>query len=159
MIVVSDTTPINYLILIDQIDLLKKLYGRLIVPESVFEEMQRSQTPEKVRQWIGGHPGWIEMRKTSLLNPVLDLGAGERDTILLAQELRADLILMDDRKGRQAAIKRGLAVSGTLAVLVTAAKSDLVDLPTAIRQLLQTSFRAPADLIQSLLDENYETKK
>ena len=89
----------------------------------------------------------------------MNLGAGERDAILLAQELGAELVLMDDRKGRQAAIKRGLAVSGTLAVLVTAARNDLIDLPTAIRQLLQTSFRAPADLIQSLLDEDYKTKK
>ena len=159
MIVVSDTTPINYLILIGQIDLLKKLYHRLIIPESVFEEMQRLQTPEKVRQWISEQPDWIEVRKASELNPVLDLGAGERDAILLAQELGADLILMDDRKGRQAAIRLGLAVSGTLAVLVTAARNDLIDLPTAIRQLLQTSFRAPADLIQSLLDEDYKTKK
>ena len=62
MIVVSDTTPINYLILIDQIGLLKKLYSRLIIPESVFEEMQRMQTPEKVRQWIGGLPDWVEVR-------------------------------------------------------------------------------------------------
>src|ERR1044072_2542168 len=156
MIVVSDTTPINYLILIDQINPLKDLYGRLILPEPVHAEMQRLETPEKVRQWIGSKPDWVEVRRTSISDPTLNLGAGERDAILVAQELGANLILMDDRKGRQAAIKRGLAVSGTLAVLVTAARHDLIDPPIVIRQLLQTSFRAPAKLIQSLLDEDQE---
>ncbi|MGA9771214.1 MAG: DUF3368 domain-containing protein [Blastocatellia bacterium] len=159
MIVVSDTTPINYLILIDQINLLKNLYEHVIIPEAVIEEMQRSQTPEKVRQWVSSQPDWIEVRQTNISDTTLNLGAGERAAILLAKELGADLILMDDRKGRQAALDRGLVVLGTLAVLVTAAKREMIDLPTALRQLLKTSFRAPADLIQSLLDENYETER
>ena len=92
MIVVSDTTPINYLILIDQIGLLKNLYGRLIIPQAAYEEMQRTVTPEKVRQWIGSQPDWVEVRQPSVADPTLNLGTGEREAILLAQELGADLI-------------------------------------------------------------------
>lgn len=51
MIVVSDTTPVNYLVLIDQVDLLKELYGLLVLPHAVHEEMRREQAPEKVRAW------------------------------------------------------------------------------------------------------------
>lgn len=56
MIVVSDTTPVNYLVLIDQIHLLKELYGRLFLPQAVHEEMQREGTPEKVLDWAARLP-------------------------------------------------------------------------------------------------------
>ncbi|MGH9899763.1 MAG: DUF3368 domain-containing protein, partial [Pyrinomonadaceae bacterium] len=71
----------------------------------------------------------------------------------------ADVLLLDDRKARQKAQRSGLTVTGTLGVLATASRRGLVDLPTAITRLQQTTFRAPMALIQSLLDQDRERKE
>ncbi len=151
MIVVSDTTPVNYLILIDQVHLLKELYGRLVLPRAAHEEMRREGAPEEVRAWTNQLPEWVEVREAASPDPGLKLGAGEREAIALAEELGADLLLIDDAKARREARRRGLPVTGTLAVLVAAAEHGLVDLPTAIAALRQTTFRAPAGLIAEIL--------
>jgi predicted nucleic acid-binding protein len=159
MIIVSDTTPLNYLILIDQVHILHELYESVLIPQSVSDEMQRAETPAEVRAWVTERPEWLEVRLAQITDPSLKLGAGESEAIALALELHADALLLDDRKARQEAQKRGLTVTGTLAVLATAARRDLVDLPTAIARLQKTTFRAPATLIQSLLDQDRERKE
>jgi predicted nucleic acid-binding protein len=151
VIVVSDTTPVNYLVLIDQIHLLRDLYGRLVLPRAVHEEMQREGAPEKVRAWAASLPVWAEVRAAASTDPALKLGAGEREALALAEELKADLLLVDDGKARREARRRGLAVTGTLGVLAAAAERGLVDLPEAIAALRQTTFRAPAALVEELL--------
>jgi predicted nucleic acid-binding protein len=65
--------------------------------------------------------------------------------------LRADALLMDERKGRREAIARGLTVTGTLNILETAAGQGLIDLPQAIKRLQRTSFRASPELIREIL--------
>lgn len=159
MIIVSDTTPINYLILIDQIHLLRDLYGQVVLPQAVFDEMQSASAPDKVRAWISNRPEWLELRTVSMPDSTLNLGAGEKEAITLAREMRADLLLMDDKKGRRAAQERGLTVIGTLAVLATAARRELVNLPAAIEHLKQTNFRAPSDLMKSLVDEEFTSDR
>lgn len=151
MIVVSDTTPVNYLVLIDQVHLLKELYGRLVLPRAVYEEMRREGTPEKVRAWAASLPEWAELRAAASTDLALKLGAGEREAIALAEELAADLLLIDDRKARREARRRGLSVTGTLAVLAAAAERGLVNLPEAIAALRQTTFRAPAELLAEIV--------
>ncbi len=158
MIVVADTTPVNYLILIDRIELLKQLYGRIILPQAVREEMRRVSTPEKVRKWVENLPSWVEVHTQGVPQMPLNLGHGEREVIALAVHLQADLVLMDDRKARLAAIERGLTVTGTLAILAAAARRGLEDLPAALDALQQTTFRAPASLIRSILD-SYRANK
>ena len=159
MIIVSDTTPLNYLILIDQAHVLHELYDSVIVPQSVFDEMQRAETPAEVRAWVAARPQWLEVRPVQATDPSLKLGAGEREAIALALEFHADAILLDDRKARREAERRGLTVTGTLAVLATAARRGLLDLPAAIALLQQTTFRAPSALIQSLLDQDCERRE
>lgn len=159
MIIVSDTTPLNYLILINQAHVLHELYDSVIIPQSVFDEMQRTETPAEVRAWVAARPEWLEVRAAQVLDPSLKLGAGESEAIALALELQADALLLDDKKARQEARRRGLKVTGTLAVLATAAGRGLVDLPTAIAQLQQTTFRAPKALVQSLMDQAREKKE
>ena len=61
MIVVADTTPINYLILIEEIDVLPKLYGRVIIPRAVSEELMRSRAPLNVQEWMKQPPDWLEV--------------------------------------------------------------------------------------------------
>lgn len=156
MIVVSDTTPVNYLLLIDRVHLLRDLYGRLVLPQAVHEEMGREGAPEKVRAWAAQLPEWAEVRAAASADQALKLGAGEREAIALAKEIGADLLLVDDRKARKEARGRGLSVTGTLAVLVAASERGLVDLPEAIAALRQTTFRAPAALVDELLGRERE---
>jgi predicted nucleic acid-binding protein len=61
MIVVSDTSPVCYLVLIDGIDLLQNLYGRVIIPQAVYKELTAVRSPVKVQAWIAQHPKWIEV--------------------------------------------------------------------------------------------------
>ena len=117
MIVISDTTPLNYLILLEHAHSLHELYGGVALPQAVSQELQRESTPEEVRAWIVNHPEWLEVHSVNAPDSTLNLGIGEREAITLAQQLQADLILLDDRKAWRVAQERGLAVISTLAVL------------------------------------------
>ena len=89
---------------------------------------------------------------TDLPTPALaDLGDGEREAILLCQELGADALLTDDTEAYDAARAKGIAVIRTRALLERAALQGLLDLPTAIVQLQATTFYAPAPVIHAML--------
>ena len=60
MIVVADTSPINYLVLIGHVEILPYFYGRILIPPTVWEELQDANTPDQVRTWIDQPPGWLE---------------------------------------------------------------------------------------------------
>ena len=83
--------------------------------------------------------------------PSEPLGRGELEAIALAQELKADALLIDDQDGRKEAIRRHLPVLGTLRVLADAAEVQLIDLPDAVARLRQTTFRASEELFQWML--------
>jgi len=140
-----------------QLGLLPTLYGRIVIPPVVLTvELPHPRSPAPVRAWaqnLRAVPEWVELRApTRLPEPdLLLLEAGERDTILLAQELHADLVLMDDKDGRQAAELRGLTVYGTIGVLIRAAEQDLVDLQVMFTQLLTTSFRIDERILRDAL--------
>jgi len=161
MIVIADTTPINYLVLIKQVNVLREMYGRVLVPQAVFAELQSTDTPDAVREWIAKSPDWLEVQRVNLTPDaaLTKLGAGEREAIALAQELQADAILMDERDGRQEAVRRNLRVIGTLRVLSDAAERGLLDLTKAFDDLQQTSFRASQELYQRFLDLDVERKR
>ena len=153
MIVVSDTTPLNYLILIEQIDLLPRLYGQVIVPTTVADELRHLVAPAPVRAWIGNPPNWLEIRDVDIAEEsgtLLD--AGELAALALAELLRANILLMDDRKGYEEAIRRNLRVVGTLGVLAEAADQQLIDLPQVLERLRQTNFFISPQVLQSLTD-------
>ena len=129
MIVVADTSPLNYLILIDEIKLLAALFGQVLVPQAVVRELAQEKTPLPVRQWITCPPPWLEVRTlVSAANPALmNLDAGEREAIQLALELRISTVLMDEADGREAAERLHLEVRGTLGILERAAKIGKID--------------------------------
>lgn len=153
MIVVSDTSPILYLLLIDQIELLPRLYNQVIIPQIVRAEMIATEAPPELRQWIGAPPAWLTVQAVTFEpDAVLQrLNPGEQAAIALAEQLKADLLLIDEKAGRQAAIQRGLKITGVLGILDEAATLDLIDLPGAIIRLQQTNFRVSPSLIQTLL--------
>lgn len=150
MIVVSDTSPLNYLILTGYVHLLEALYGRVVIPRAVWDELRSPGAPAEVREWVDAIPDWAEVREPvgPLAAPNLD--PGEREAISLALELRADLVLLDERRGRREAAGRGLAVTGTLGVLDAAARRGLIDLSEALTRLRRTSFRVRPNLLQEL---------
>ncbi len=87
------------------------------------------------------------------------LDSGERAAILLAESLRADLLLIDEREGATLAERRGLAVTGTLGLLDLAASRGLIDLRDAFARLQKTNFRYPPSLIEKILKEDEGRKK
>ncbi|MEK7833688.1 MAG: hypothetical protein AAB401_21555 [Acidobacteriota bacterium] len=112
-----------------------------------------------MKQWIGSPPAWLEILDASFIDPTIRLDLGETVAISLALEINADQILLDDKKAVKVALARGLGVAGTLNVLELAAIRGWIDLPMAIAKLQQTNFRAVAELIQKLLDEDAERKQ
>lgn len=154
MAVVSDTSPLCYLVLIDLIDLLPELYDQVIIPHAVLYELSVPQAPEPVQAWIAQPPVWLEVQPIENQPDVglIDLDLGEQEAIALAEQLGADLIIVDDRDARQMALQRGLNVIGLLGVLGVAAQRNLVNFSVAIERLQQTTFRVSPVLIESLLE-------
>ncbi|MGH9611417.1 MAG: DUF3368 domain-containing protein, partial [Bryobacteraceae bacterium] len=129
MIVVADTSPLNYLIWVECDRLFHDVYGLIVVPAGVMQELDHARAPSPVRAWLARLPGWVEVQRTvAAPDPGLsDLGLGEQEAIQLAEEQHADLLLIDERKGRQAAKRRGLRTTGTLGVLLAAGQLHLTD--------------------------------
>jgi predicted nucleic acid-binding protein len=101
MIVIADTSPINYLILIGEVEVLPARYGRVLVSPAVCNELQRVRASELVRTWIAQPLTWLEVRAPSRPPDaqLAHLDAGERDAILLAEELRANQLSIDEIVG------------------------------------------------------------
>lgn len=161
MIVVADTTPLNYLILIHQIEILPVLYGRVLIPQAVSAELQQPRTPAPVRAWIAQPPAWLEIRRTQqLVDSQLEaLDLGEQQALALAEEVQADVVILDDKEARQEAARRRFRVIGTLGLLEEAAKLGLLDFSATLTQLQQTTFRASAELIEWYLARDADRKK
>jgi predicted nucleic acid-binding protein len=101
MIVVADTSPLNYLVLLEIVDVLESLYDRLLMPRSVAGEWENANTPAAVRAWIAQPPAWCEIRPDPPSDPALRLlDPGERAAIALALSVHADRLLIDDLAGR-----------------------------------------------------------
>jgi len=150
-VVVSDTSPLHYLILCGAENILPKLFRQVLIPPTVFQEMQQTNTPPPVRQWAGALPEWVKVQAPKEVNLKLDVDAGELEAICLAQEIHAAAVLMDDRAGRNAAMQCGLAVVGTIGLLEQAAARGLIELPPALARLHQTNARLDPDLIRAAL--------
>lgn len=158
-LVIADTGPINYLILIGHIEILPGVFERVVLPGTVQTELSDPVAPPPVQRWIAAPPAWLEVIVTEGLAPVNDAGLhkGEAAAIALAASLQADLLLMDERRGVRAAERRGLRVTGTLGVLDLAAERGLLDFGQAIQLLEATTFRRPTALLEALLLKHRES--
>lgn len=128
IVVVADTSPLKYLIQIDCEHILPALYERVFVPATVVEELDHPRTVAAVRTWLTRVPSWLVVRDVaSAPDPgLVKLDPGERQAIQLAKQEHADLLLMDEKLGVRIAREQGLAVTGTLGVLLQAARRGLV---------------------------------
>lgn len=155
MTVISNTSPLNYLKLIDLQDILPALFGRVLIPEAVWHELSSPAAPQPVRDWLSAKPSWLDRRVVAQISSDLhQLDSGEREAIALAQSLDASLVLLDERRGRKMAKGLGLVVSGTLGVLDLAARRGLVDLEDAFSRLEQTTFRATPRLLRHIQEKS-----
>ena len=116
MIVVADTSPLRYLILIEHVHVLPALFGEVIVPPAVVAELTNERTPLEVRTWLADKPEWLRVQTPRETLPQLRgaIDDGEREAIALAVELRA-AVLIDDRNGRRQAEALKCPAVGTLA--------------------------------------------
>lgn len=153
MIVVADSGPLHYLVLLEQIDLLRSLYGEVRIPEAVASELRAGNAPRRVWEWISAPPSWVAVVEVTdedigSVSDALDLG--ERAAIFLAEKIRADLLLIDESAGRAEAARRSLRVTGTLGVLRTAAEHGLIDVNDVLLRLRTTNFYVEDDLLKKV---------
>ena len=155
---VSNTTPLRYLIAIEQEHLLGQLFETVFVPVAVHEELTDSRTPETVRRRVLSLPSWFEVRtvqETQTTTFPVTLHRGERQAILLAETLRADVLLIDEQIGRTIALSRSLPLSGTLGVLERADTMRLVsDFQQVLQRLKASGFFITETLEQQLLERH-----
>jgi predicted nucleic acid-binding protein len=161
MRVITDAGPLHYLVLIACVHLLPELFGRLLVPRAVAAELQHPRAPAEIRTWLISPPSWLDIHPAVHAPDIAlaHLDAGEREAILLAQEVRADLLLMDDWQGRREAERHALRVTGTLGVLEHAAERGLLELPAALARLQATNFYLPTTLVRDLLARDAARKR
>jgi len=129
MIVISNTSPLINLLAIDQLDLLKKLYGKIIIPQAVYQEITVKGAGQKGSTELE-KLNWIEIKLVSDKKLVqalkLELDEGESEVIALAVELKAGLILIDERRGRTVARNLDISCIGLLGVLIEAKQKGLI---------------------------------
>jgi predicted nucleic acid-binding protein len=138
MTIVSNTSPIFYLSTIGQLDLLRQLYNEIVIPTTVFQEITNVGNTD-VSAKVVPTLDWIKIQSATdrtlvnALSQKLDPGEAEAITLVayayaiaLAVELNADRLLIDERLGRNAAIKLGLTVTGVLGILIAAKRNNLI---------------------------------
>ena len=152
MTVVSNTSPLCYLALIGHVEILPKLYSNLHITQKVLEELRHPDAPPSVRNWAMTPPGWLMIHSDPEApdKTLAALDPGERTALHLSQQLRSDVVLLDESAARAFAVQRGLKVSGTLGILCDAAQAGLLKLPNALDLLRKTNFRASPALWKSL---------
>jgi predicted nucleic acid-binding protein len=136
--IISDTTCLIGLTNIGQINILREIYGSIII------------TPEVMKEYRAPLPEWIvteevkDTRRIALFDKFL--GLGEASAIALAMETKNSLLIVDDRRARQYALDLGLEIIGTLGLLIKAYENGLIpDIDSIVANLRGISFRLPPD--------------
>lgn len=135
-------TPLNYLVIINRAEILAPLFGSVIVPEAVIEELGHPKAPVAVGRWLQNPPAWLQITPVQHLDESIKLGKSENEAISPAIERHVKVVLMDERLGRGAAEVRGLIAVGTLNLIDLADEQGLLDGIAALNDLRQTTFRA-----------------
>lgn len=161
MIVVSNTTPLIGLAQIQRFDLLQQLFGEIHIPQAVYDEAVIRGREEGGAKREVSTATWIKtvsVKDRLAVEVLLDeLDLGEAETIVLAREIEADWVLMDEKKGRRKLTQMGINKIGTLGILL---KAKQVGLLTAIRpeieKLRQQGFSISQDVIDAVLQQAHE---
>ena len=162
MIVVSDTSCLCYLALIGREAILSGLYGQVVIPPAVAQELNRGAVNHAEIQRVL-QESWLTVHTLNQMGRAADFAAfvdeAEAEALVLYEELNADLLLVDDLAARELAEKLGIKKVGLLGVLLEAHRAGLLDdsLETVLDDLLKLGFRAGTPLIESILKEAGDT--
>jgi uncharacterized protein len=152
MIIISDNSPLSALVAINKLELLQKIYGKVIIPEAVKKELELLGELGKTILTCE----WIEVIKTNPRTDILPTGIldiGETEAIWLAKELNADWLIIDELKGRKIARSLGLPIVGVLGILIRAKQEGYLDsLKNVIEELqAKSNFRIHPNLVAEAL--------
>jgi predicted nucleic acid-binding protein len=150
MIVVADSSPLVALTNIGPIDILPSLFGQ--IPPQILAELRAPRRPQSVRDLLASSPPWLRERSPRLVQSIQGLHGGEIAAISLAEELDADLLLIDEKLGRQVAARRKIRFAGTVGVLELAADRGRLDLQDAFARLKNTDFWISLALLDRRLE-------
>ena len=158
MLVISDTTPILSLIKADRLDLLEKTFERVVIPDAVYAELTRNPAyADEARKVRGADFIILEsVENKSSVKSFMDqngLDEGESEAILLVQEKNADLLLIDEKKGRRVAKEMGISIVGTAGILLDAFDEGLLtadEVRRAVRDLQDNMIRLDRSLIAAI---------
>lgn len=141
MVIISDTTTISNLLIINKLYILQKLYNKIIIPRAVFTELQKLKNYNRNLSEII-HSSWIVVEDVKNIDWVLELSTildkGEAEAIVLSKELNADLLIIDETKGRNLAKKLNITIIGLLGILIIAKNEKLIDSVENILNELKT---------------------
>lgn len=153
MIVVSDNSVLSCLAEIGELDLLRRLYGRIAVTETIRREAIHAGAPEGLRHLFLKPPDWVSVVADELpyLEETVALDAGEASAITLAWQHRDScLLILDEKRGRKVASMLGLRITGTAGLLTDAAAAGLIDFEDSFQRLLQTGFHLSPKVVEEL---------
>jgi predicted nucleic acid-binding protein len=145
------TAPLIVLINIGCIEILPRLFGKVLIPPEVSAELAQANRPQIVQTFIAKPPEWLLEKTPSTIEAIPALHAGEIAAISLALEVHADLLLIDEILGRKAATSRGIPITGTIGVIEQAAERNWLDLKDAFNRIKQTDFWISNDLLDERL--------
>jgi len=154
-ITIVNTSPLFYLHRLGLLELLKKLYGHIIVPEAVKKELKEGQAQGEDVPQLENYT-WVEIRRVSMpmyLKLIADLGPGESEVLALATNHPSALVILDDKLARRIAEMQGFRLTGTAGVLLRAKQKGFVPaLKPVIERLLDLDFRLKPDLVKVTLE-------
>jgi len=152
--IVSNTTPIITLLTISKLDLLKEIYGQIIVPKGVYDEIEQGKDKQFYTDLTKFE--WIKIKlikDKETLKYLHDLDRGEAEVIVLANELKADLVIIDEQLGRQYAELFNLKITGTIGVLLKAKELGLIkQIKPLINQMIENGIWLNKKLIEKILN-------
>jgi len=155
--IVSNTSPISNLAKVGQLELMQRLYGMILIPTAVYEELLDERAGETVITAVQSAI-WLEVQPVQNQELVSELrnrvNLGEAEAIALAVEVEATRLLIDERLGRQSATDLGLKLTGVLGILLSAKRQNLIMAvkPIMDNLMLQASFRISSKLYVDVLN-------
>ncbi len=161
MIAVSDTTPLIGLASIDRLEILLELFGDVYIPQAVYDETVTYGREEGIAKQAVASSNWIHVVKVQdrlAVDVLLDeMDLGEVETIILASEMKADWVLMDERKGRRKLTQLNIPKIGTIGVLLKAKQLGLIpDLKPEIEKLQKLGFSISQSVVNEVLKKAEE---
>ena len=146
---VSDTGPLNYLIQIECVDLLREITSEVVIPISVLYELKSGLAPDSVQIWAESLPDWVHVGEDPEVHLDPSSSLSKTDLIVLTLAFEKDaILLMDERNGREMARSMNLTVIGTVGILLLGAELGLVDFPSAMTKLQSTNMFLSPKVIQ-----------